>query len=386
MGNYLLGSAIGALGSVFGAPELGISEAVAGTPTPRPTSQNNYQYEYTANGGVKYYKNGSPISNTEYASATGWDTNAIESRAQTGGGATGNTDQSQIDTGTGYYGGYSTGGSTAPRYSVADERAAYDDQISALERLLGHTNTQRDSGLQSMNERFNSEKSTLDNQRTRAMNDYAAKETQNTQDRERGMGEVDNFANSSYSNLQRLLQGANAGSSSVARELMPYLVSKAATTRRTGVVDTAGRNAQSIASAKDDAEYQYGQSFQELENNKKANEKSFLESIYSKQNEFDAQRKDLQMKRDMASGKGYQAARDAASGIQNSMNDRQAQLASLFGQYKPTFTARAMNTKAPELSQFTVDKAAINSSNPNLPAESSFYQTQLKKRQELAGL
>lgn len=302
-------------------------------------------------------------------------------------GQTGNGDTGQIDNAGGYYsGGYSAGGSTAPQYSARDEQAAYDDQISAIERLLGYTNTQKDSGLATLNDRYNSEKRTLDTQRTRAMNDYAAKDTQNTQDREKGMGEVDSFANSSYSNLQRLLQGSNAGSSSVARELMPYLVSRAATTRRTGVVDTAGKNAQSIASARDDAEYQYGQNAQELENQKKANEQSFIEQIYGKQNDLQSQMKDLQIKRQMATGQGYAQARSAGDAAQASINERQAALASLFGQYKPTFTARAMSTKSPELSQFTVDKAAINSSNPNLPAESSFYQTQLKKKQELAGL
>lgn len=280
----------------------------------------------------------------------------------------------------------STGsGSTAPRYTARDEQVAYDDQISALERLLGYTNTRRDAGLASMTDRFNSEKRTLDDQYARAQDGYRVKETENAQAKERGLGEVDSFANSSYKNLQRLLQGGNAGSSSVARELMPYLVSKAATTRRTGVFDTSGQNARNIDMAKDDAEYQYGTNSQDLENSRKSSEQSFRENILNKQNELGGSMRDLQIKRQMANGQGYAQARAAGDAAQAGITDRQNQLASLFGQYKPTFTAKAMNTKTPDLGQYTVDKASINSSNSNLPAESSYYQTMLKKKQELQG-
>ena len=290
-------------------------------------------------------------------------------------------DNSQINGGSAY--GYYSGGSTAPQYSAADERAAYDDQISALDRLLGYANTQRDAGLRSLDDKYNFEKKTLDDQYARANSGYDLKTAENAQAREKGYGEVDRYANDTYRNLQRLLQGANAGSSSVARELIPYLVSKGATTRRTGVTETAGKNDQAIKSARDDAEYQYGINTQDLKNNDANSRKAFLDSILNQQNTLDAQKADLITKRAMANGQGYAAARAAATSVQNGINDRQNQLASLFGQYKPTYTAKAMNTKTPDLSQFTVDKAAINNSNSNLPAESSFYQTQLKKKQQL---
>jgi len=357
-------------GTLFNLPETGLSERISGG----KKTLNTGRVPFTG------------------AGTSADDTNYVYYSAALNGSAPKTTLTTLMDTVGGggndspiTNGSYTGGGSAASQYSAADEQAAYDDQIRALEQLLGYTNTQRDAGLASMIDRFNNEKRTLDDQRARAMEGYRVKETENAQAKERGLGEVDSFANSSYRNLQRLLQGGNAGSSSVARELMPYLVSKAATTRRTGVFDTSGQNARNIDMAKGDAEYQYGMNVQDLENNRKSSEQAFRENILNKQNELGGSLRDLQIKRAMANGKGYAAARAAGDAAQAGITDRQNQLASLFGQYKPTFTAKAMNTKTPELGKYTVDQAAINNSDKNLPAESSFYQTQLKKKQELQG-
>lgn len=356
-------------GKNLNLPEFGLSELLNGgnstTNTTADTKDNfgidKNKVAYTANG-VSYNYAGDPISKTSNTAAND----------------TGLVDNSQLsDTSS-----YSTS-SSGSGYTASDERAAYDDQIAALNRLLGYTNTQKDAGLSSMADKFNYEKNNLDSQYQRTLDDYQQKQDANAQSKEKGLGEVDQFANSSYNNLRRLLQGGNAGNSSVARELMPYLVSKSATTRRTGVFDTAGQNDKSIADAKGDAEYQYGTNSQDLQNSRKSSEQSFLETILNKQNELASSKKDLEIKRAMANGTGYAAARASADSTQSGINDRQSQLASLFGQYKPTYTAKAITAKTPSLGTYTVDKAALSSNNPNLPAESSFYLNQMKKKQEL---
>lgn len=355
-------------------------------------NSSQWRYSPDGRGGVNYFYGSTPVTNSNFSIGSGQNYAAIEAaEAAKYPKPTGNAAQ---DTGgafdwnlelptppvSNFFG---SGGSTAPQYTAADERAAYDDQINAINRLLGYTDQQRNSGLESLRAGLDDQTKTLNARKARTMAGYDQQGMENAQDKERGVSEVDNFANSSYRNLQRLLQGGNAGNSSVGRELMPYLVSKAAGTRRQGVFETAGQNDQAIATARDDADYEYGQSAQDLENQRKSQEKSFLESIYGKQNELTSQRKDLEIKRAMANGQGYAAARSAGDASQASINDRMDQLASLFGQYKPTYNARSMSLKTPELSKFTVDKAALKNSDSRLPAESSYYLTQLKKKQEL---
>lgn len=294
-----------------------------------------------------------------------------------------NIDDGAIDDGALNNWGTGGGGGGGSAYSARDTQAAYDDQISALQQLLGYTDTQRDAGLSTMRDRAAAEKRNLDAQRARAMSDYDAKSVQSAQDKQSGINTVDSYANDSYQSLQRLLRSGNAGNSSAARELVPQLVSKSAGTRRQGVFETAGKNDQAITSARDDAEVQYGANAEELENNRKSQEQSFLETIYGKQNELQGSLGDLQVKRAMANGQGYAAARAAGDAARNSVSERQNQLASLFGQYKPTFAAKQINAKQPELGKFTVDRAQINSQQSGLPAESSYYLNQLNKKKQI---
>jgi len=181
--------------------------------------------------------------------------------------------------------------------------------------------------------------------------------------------------------LQRLLQGGNAGSSSVARELIPYLVSKSAGTRRSNVFDTAGRNEQGIVSARKNADDQYETAFGELDDQGRSQEQGFRQGILNQENTLLAQKQEAQMKRAMANGSGYEAARAASRGTQDQINSRQDQLNALFSQFKPTFQQKALNFQKPELGQYTVDKAQIQSQGQGLPSESSYYQQMIKKKQ-----
>lgn len=132
----------------------------------------------------------------------------------------------------------------------ANEIAAYDDQITNINKLLGYTNTQKEQGLASLQSGFDDETRKLGDAKTKTMTGYDDQNVENSQNKQRGVEDVDQYANSSYNNLQRLLQGSHAGNSSVGRELVPYLVSKSAGTRRQGVFDTAGKNEQAIVKAR----------------------------------------------------------------------------------------------------------------------------------------
>ena len=207
--------------------------------------------------------------------------------------------------------------------------------------------------------------------KTKARLGYDEQAVQNNKDKLGGFNQVEDYANNAYKSLQRLLLGGNAGNSSVGRELMPYLVSKSAGSKRQGVVEPDGANEQSITKARGNAEDEFNLSQQDLGNQRKAKEQSFLESIMQRQNDLTGQKRDLEVKRAMANGQGYAQARAAGDASQASINSRMGELANLFGTYKPTYNARAMNLKAPELSQFTVDKAVNINSDRSLPTESS---------------
>lgn len=265
----------------------------------------------------------------------------------------------------------STGGGAASAAAAA-QQAENQKQIDAINRMLGISATSKQSGLDRLNSGLNDRKASLASEQARTNQGYKDQQLQNEQARTRGYEQVDNFANTSVNNLKRLFQGANAGNSSVSRILAPSLVGEAAGKRRTGVTQTAGENAQGIASAQEDADWQYKTANEDADREKRAQEESFLRGINQQESDLLAKRQ------------GFETAGGAANAAtQAEIDQRFATLNSLFGQYAPTYSAKRMDFKKPELAKYAVDPAQIGLNN-NLPAESRYYGTQLKKKQEMA--
>lgn len=282
----------------------------------------------------------------------------------------------------GRYQSQNTGGTGgAAVNSTADTQAYYDQQLADIDRLLGRTNTAESQGLQSLQDSAAEQKRLIEEQRQRALNTYDNQKLETDQSKERGFGQVNDFANNSYRSLMRLFQGGNAGGGSAAKQLMPSLVSKSAGTRRQGVIDQAGQNYRAIDSARADAESQFGYNSQDIENQRKNQERDFLLGIGNQRNSLDTQKGQLQVQRAQASGQGYAQARSAADASRNSVDARQAQLDALFGTYKPQYTARATNLQTPTLGNYTIDPAQING-NQNLSVDSRYYGSQLQKKKQ----
>lgn len=359
-----------------------------------------YQYTKNPDGsyGVNYFGNdGTPISNTQYSQLTGQDTSAIEdpNRAAIGYdnqiqnaeqtrandlGTNAGADRSTMSTADQTY--IASGqtppttpdttsspvssGSTTPTNTAADEAAYYQDQIDNINRLLGSSDTQLAGGLDQLNQNYNA-------QNTRQANMYNASDVQNAQDKQAGIEGVNTFANQSYRNLQRLLGGAGAGNSSAARTVVPTLVSQSASARRKGVFTTAGQNQANIDAARAGAD-------EDLTNWRTAQEKTLRQGTANAGLDLLQKLRDLQFAKTQATGGGYQDAKSGAATTQQMINDRMAQLDSLFGQYNPTYTA---NLTPPDLNKYNVDPAAINLNNSNPGTSGNYYATLLKKKQDL---
>lgn len=250
------------------------------------------------------------------------------------------------------------------KLDTENEVGAYNSQISNLDKLLGYTNTQETQGVQSINDLYDYNKGLQD----KSIN---AQRLSNTQAKEKGYDQVGTFANTSMGNLNRLLQGNNAGRSAVGQILAPYMVGRSADTRRQGVTDTAGENEVALQTAQTTGD-------QQLENTKKNSTQSFLDALLNQRQSLESQKISAQIARDMADGSNFKQAQANASGLTANMDARQSELAGLFDKYKPNYTIN----EAPELSKYAVDPALIKSQQAN-PTESSFYAQQLKKKREL---
>ena len=217
---------------------------------------------------------------------------------------------------------------------------------------------------------YGSQKQRLTDQQTKAMAGYQDQFLKNDQNKQKGVEQVDDFANTSYNSLQSLLRGANAGVSSVGRQLVPHVVAKGAGTRRKDVFDTAGENTKQITSAKGDAEDQFRYGFEDLGNQRNDQIKNLRQGINQQAMDLEAQKMMLQAQ-----------AGNATDATARSLDARAGTLQSLFGQYAPSYTAKAMNLKTPELGQYQLDPGAIRQ-DQSLPAETRAYLPGIKEREE----
>lgn len=245
-------------------------------------------------------------------------------------------------------------------------------QIDQINRLLGNIDAQARSGIGRLDSTYNETKRRFDEDQSRAMQGYDKQVTDNERAKQRGVEQVDNFANQSYNTLMRLFQGGNSGNSSAARLQAPQLVSKAAGQRRTGVFDTAGENAQNIDETRKDAEIQFGRAKTDTDNQYNQQKESFLSNI--EQQKLDLLNKRLLMQ---------QQAGAATAGTQSEIDQRTQALNALFGQFAPSFNVAAPTTQVRDLASYQIDPASIRG-DQNLPAETRYYSPILKKKQQTA--
>lgn len=257
-----------------------------------------------------------------------------------------------------------SGDTTTPQQNAANS------QISQINSLLGVLNSQEASGLSNIQKGYDENKRRLTEDQTLANQGYQDQFNQNAKYKQRGLEQVGDFANNTYNSLQRLLQGAGAGVSSVAKYVVPGLVSKGASERRTNVFDTTGENQRSIDNAKRDSEIQFARSFSDLDTQKQGNEQNFRASIG--QQRADLLAKLLGLQQDA----GY-----ATAGTQTELDQKLAQLNSLFGGYNPSYNTKAVNLRNPELAQYQVDPAKIGLSQDQASSY-NYYNPLLRKKQQ----
>jgi hypothetical protein len=251
-----------------------------------------------------------------------------------------------------------TGGTDNTASIEAAQRTSAIDQIN---RLLGVVGEQERAGLSSIETGYSNERQRLSDQQAKANRDFGLQSESNSKQRQAGLGQVDDFAYNSYNTLQRLARAGNAGDSSFARQVVPNVVAKGAGTRRTGVINTAGENEQAISLAKGDAEDQFRAGFSDLDTQKNSQIQALRSGVQNQAMDLEGQRAQLE-----AAGGGV------SQNTINSLNSRAETLKSLFGQYAPQFTPKAVNLKTPELGQFTVDKATLGMGG-NTPQETRAY-------------
>lgn len=274
------------------------------------------------------------------------------------------------------------GRASGPAYNPAD-LAYLDSQTGTLQRMLQSADTGLNNGLTNLGDSFNKESSNVNQQRSRALEDYGKQEVLSQQGKDQSLGKVDTNARTLNDSLRRIL-GMAAGSGSSAYLTAPKAVARQASGQREGVLSDYATNADALHTAEERAKTDFQSLLDNLWAQKNQKESDLRSGVLNNKNSINQQLGSVAAQRSSLLGGSYKSAIAAQQPYAAAINANQGALDNLFNQFRsPTYNITPVNAKPVDLKQYAVDKAAINTNSQSGTQDAySPYSFFLKKQQD----
>lgn len=354
-----------------------------------PTSLGNlgvpqgggYQWVDNGNGGVNYFRNGQPITNTQFGQGTGQNYGNIENWVKSQYAAKqGNVLDASTQAGG--------GGNNTAATNAANASSYYTDLINQLTRQLTGAQGQESTGLNNIEQGYNKSLSDTNNQESSALSGLETNRVTNARDRETNIGNINTDAHSAFSSLMSLLGHAGAGVSSAASTTAPQAVARDASGKRAGANQTFNSNESSINTAVDKTKQDYQSALDDLLSQKNNAITNFESGLLGQEGQLEQQIGAAKINRSQAGGQSYAQAEAGAANETNAVNGIQDRLNQIFKQYStPTFTPKAVQVTTPNMASFNVDPTTVKAQAANPTTDTSFlpYLQNIQKGNLLTG-
>jgi len=248
-------------------------------------------------------------------------------------------------------------------YNPADI-AYLDDQIARLQRQHGSADTALNNGLTQLQDSYNREVQGANTRQNQTMQDFTTKETDTTRAKDSALTRTNENARTLAEGLRRRLGLASGSGSSAFQFAAPGAVAKMATENRTGVLENFGANFRDLNTSRDRVKSQYEEMLADLEAQRKTRESDFRSGILEKKNQIDNSLSEVARQKALALGGGYAQAKAAMAPYAGAIDSRQAEIDNLFNKFRTPFAQKAVDTTAPTLRDYMVDRANISSGQP----------------------
>jgi hypothetical protein len=275
-----------------------------------------------------------------------------------------------------------SGGGAARPVVNTDDLAYLDDQAAALRRLLGDIATTRDQGFARIGDDYSREEGGINQSKARATEGFQVKREDNTKGKLGSYNKVDTNARTLNDSVRRLLGMASGSQSSAFQEAAPNAVARDASIKRTDVTDTFGRNDRDINTAEEDTNLEFESALSDLLRQRRQKESDLETGVIGQEREVNENLANIAGERAKVAGGGYNSVKAAQAPYQAVIDSKRAALAGLFDKYRTPFQAKAVEVKAPNLAEFTVDRTAVNAGNQGGTADYNPYAAFLQKKRE----
>lgn len=304
----------------------------------------------------------------------------------------GNTAPLGLNTGGGTWdGGRNTGG-TAPAVRYGSDGAtsaqssgdwAYlDDQQRQLDAQSGLIDQTERNGLTQLGDSYNREVSGANTKQSRALEDFQTKRTDTALAKDSAIGRVNTNARTLGDSLRRRIGMASGSGSSAYQITAPGAVARDASKNRTGVVENFGQNVRDLDTTEKRVKDDFTTLLTNLLTEKNSREKEFLTGVLGQRNELDNSRSEIARQRALLQGGGYGQVKAAMQPFSNAITARQSQIGGLFDKYRTPFAVKEVNVNAPNLRDYTTERAQIGGGSQTEADPYAPYGNFLKKTNE----
>lgn len=272
------------------------------------------------------------------------------------------------------------GGSTAAPDTTGEDLAYLDDQEKLLRDMLGSAQRTRQQGYQQINDDYNKAKNRSDLDRASAQEGFVTKREDTTRDKMGAIDKVNSGARSLADMARRLIGGAAGRYSSAFQFAAPSAISRVASGQRTDVNENFGRNLRDIDTAESSTMTRFNQFLEDLLSQRNERRSGLEEGVLQQEQGINRDLAEVARQRAMIQGGGYSAVRRATAPFQTAISERQSQLDNLFSRFRTPYKTQPVEVSAPNLSDYTYDKAAVNAINQGGQQDYSPYSAFLRKK------
>lgn len=252
-------------------------------------------------------------------------------------------------------GGGGGGGTVAPAVNPAD-LAYLDDQQRRLEGQRGSIDRGLRSGLSQLTDSYNKEVSGANKQRSRALEDFNVKREDTTRAKGSALDRVNTNARTLANSLRQKIGLASGSGSSAYQITAPGAVNREASEQRGNVQEDYGVNFRNLATAENRAKTDFESLLQDLAAQRKTRERDLRSGVNERYQDIASSLAEVARQRVLAQGGGYDQVKRAMAPYSAEINQRQAELDSLFNKFRTPYSVKKVNVQTPQLRDYMVDQ------------------------------
>lgn len=253
--------------------------------------------------------------------------------------------------------GYGGGGGSG---ASADDLNYLNDQESLLQRQLQSARRTLGDSLTAVNDNYNKEVGSANGQRSRALENFGMQREDTQRGKDGALSQVDMGARTLANSLRQRIGLASGSSSSAYKIAAPNAVARDASMKRTGVMDSYGKNFRDLEVSEKRAVADFQSLLDDLARQRKQREQGVRSDVLTQEQEINRNLAEVARQRALAQGGGYDQVKQAMSPYSDAINSRQDQLDSMFSKYRQAYKVNPVKVQTPQLRDYTVDRSAIN--------------------------